>query len=150
MKNEYIFIKSGDKLEPYSIEDTSLISMLNDGDKVKVKKITKKRSLQQNRALHLFFIMVSDNLNDLGITFVYRGLKGQEIETPYTEILVKETLWKPIQKTLFDIESTTELDTEKINKILDILVNFFAEKGISISFPSRFDLLIEQLEKEGY
>lgn len=59
-------------------------------------------------------------------------------------------IWRPIQKTLFDIESTTKIDTAMINKILDVLVNFFANKGVQISFPSRFDLMVKEMEENGY
>lgn len=142
------FIKNINRLLPNTLEDYNFLESIEEGELVEVKKITKKRTLQQNRALHLFFKMLSDNFNDLGMTFVYRGLKGIELETPYTETLIKETLWKPIQKALFDIESTTELTTEMINKILETLNKFFGEKGIQVNFPSQFDLLVKQLEKE--
>ena len=114
---------------------------------VEIKLKRTKRSLSQNSALHLFFNWVSTELNNLGLTFNFNGLKGMELETPYTGLLVKEVVWKPIQMTLFGIESTTELDTEKINKILDVLIFFFAKNGVEIHFPSQFGLLVKELEK---
>lgn len=102
---------------------------------VELKEIKKTRSNLQNRALHLFFTMISDNLNELGQTFNYTGLKGQEMDIMFTPELVKETLWKPLQKALFKIESTTKLNTGQINEIVDVIVKYFGEKGILIEFP---------------
>jgi len=117
--------------------------------KLKITKINKKRTLTQNRALHLFFKHVSIELSRLGIQFNYTGLKGLELEIPYTGLLVKELIWKPIQKSLFDIDSTADLETGQINIILDVLVRFFADKGIQIRFPSQIDLMIKEFEKNG-
>jgi hypothetical protein len=88
-------------------------------------------------------------MNGLGMTFNYTGLKGSQMETAYTDFLVKEILWRPIQKTMFGFESTTQLETSQINAILDVLSNFFADRGVSISFPSQIDLLIRQYEENG-
>lgn len=149
-KKSNILIKQNDRLIPFDNESTLFVSKLEEGDKVLCDKMNKTRSSQQNRALHLFFKMIAENLNNEGITFIYRGLKGQELETQYTEHLVKEMIWRPIQKTIFNIESTTKLNTDMINKILDVLVNFFANKCIHISFPSRFDLMVKEMEDKGY
>jgi len=128
------------------------IKMVSDLDLSKVHnlKITckrGKRSLSQNSALHLFFQWVSDELNNMGLTFNFNGIKGMELEIPYTSTLVKECLWKPIQITLFDIDSTTKLDNIMINKILDVLIFFFAKNGIEIHFPNKFDLMVKELGK---
>lgn len=105
-------------------------------------KKNKTRTISQNSALHLYFEMISKELNDMGITFNYTGLKGIELETPYTAVLVKETLWKPIQLTLFKKESTTQLTTQEMNDIISILDKFFAERGVYMPFPS-IETLIE-------
>ncbi len=99
-------------------------------------KDKKKRSISQNAALHLYFKYISDELNDLGMAFGYDGIKGMRIETPYTETIVKHLVWKPIQIALFGYESTTQLTTQDIDKIIMIFSNYFAEQGIEISFPS--------------
>lgn len=117
---------------------------------LKITKKRAKRTLQQNRALHLFFKHIALNLNAMGITFNYSGLKGSEMEMPYTEYLVKETIWKPIQMTLFEIESTRDLETFHINSILDVLTNFFAKHKVNITFPSQIDLIAKRFEDEGY
>ena len=100
----------------------------------KVKKNT--RSLQQNKALHKFFGLISDKLNEMGIEFVYTGLKGNELRMQYTPDIVKDFFWRPIQKTLFDIDSTTEINTKQMNEVVDVITLFFADKGVVIEFPS--------------
>lgn len=98
------------------------------------------RTTRQNSALHLLFTIIANQLNEMGVEFKYFGLKGQIISTRHNPNLVKEHVWKPIQKALFEIESTTKLNTEQINEIVDILTKFFGERGIVIQFPSREQL----------
>ena len=100
------------------------------------------RTTKQNSALHLLFTIVSSQLNEMGIEFQYFGLKGQVLSVRHTPHLVKEMVWKPIQKALFDIESTTKINTQQINEIVDILAKYFSERGVVIQFPSK-----EQIEK---
>lgn len=106
---------------------------------IELKEIKPTRSNQQNRALHLYFQFCADELNNSGIEFCYKGLKGINIEIPWNAELFKSMVWKPIQLTLFDFESTTKLTTQQINTILDVLTRFFAERGISVNFPNNFD-----------
>ncbi len=109
----------------------------------KMGKIKETRSQKQNRALHLFFTIMSSELNELGAEFIYFGLKGQTLSTRYTPNIVKEHFWKPVQKSLFDIESTTKINTKQINEIIDVVTKFFAEKGVVVMFPN-IETLIEK------
>ena len=102
---------------------------------VELKHIKKTRSTNQNSSLHLFFTMISEQLNELGMEYIYFGLKGQEISLTYTPELVKTFFWKPIQLALFETESTTKLTTEQMNRIIDIIIKFFGDKGVVIEFP---------------
>lgn len=120
---------------------------------VELKEIKKTRSNQQNRALHLFFTFISDELNNLGMEFIYIGLNTPEISTMYTSDLVKNMVWRPIQIALFDIESTKLLSTEQMNQIIDVITKFLGDKGVVIEFPNIETLMNstysdEQLEKE--
>lgn len=101
-----------------------------------LSNLPKKRSSLQNAALHKLFEHISNELKELGITYRWKGLRGKEFETPYTGVIVKEFIWRPIQKTMFDKTSTTKLTTGEINEIFSVLSKFFAEKGICIEFPS--------------
>ena len=115
---------------------------LNNGHTVDLIKKMNTRTTKQNSALHMLFTIISSQLNEMGMEFKYFGLKGQLIHLRHTPHLVKEMVWKPIQRALFDVESTTKINTEQINEIVDVLAKYFGEKGIVIEFPSK-----EQLKK---
>lgn len=108
---------------------------------VEVREIKNTRSSQQNRALHLYFKFITQELNEMGHEFTYLGVKGYELSTTYTEEIVKNFFWRPIQKALFEIESTKEIDTDQMNQIIDVINKFFAEKGVFIPFPSYESLI---------
>ena len=110
---------------------------INKGYTVDLIQKKNTRTTKQNSALHLLFTIVSNQLNEIGIEFQYIGLKGSVISTRHTPNLVKEHVWKPIQKALFNIDSTTKLNTEQINEIVDVLTKYFGDKGIVIAFPSK-------------
>jgi len=110
--------------------------LMNQDCKFELKKIIESRSSLQNSSLHLFFVFVANELNNLGMTFSYDGLKLKGLESRYTELIVKEFIWRPIQIAMFDIQSTKKINTKQINEIIDVLVKFFGEKGIDLQFPS--------------
>lgn len=109
-----------------------------------VKPVKSQRTLNQNNALHLLFTQLADDMNDKGIDFKTL-LKVPLRPTPY---LIKEEMWKPLQKAMLGKVSTTELDkTEDINLIYDQLNKILIERtdgNISLPpFPS-LDLLIDE------
>jgi len=110
------------------------------------KAIKDTVSSVQFRALHLFFKWLAEALNEAGIDFQYHDLINEvPVSIMYTKELVKERIWKPIQKTMFDIDSTKDLETRMINDILDVLTLWFAERGIPIKFPNKIDMWIERM-----
>lgn len=115
----------------------NLRKYIEDGKKIELKVLSNRRTSKQNRALHKFYVIVTDVLNELGQEFRYSGLKGVELSTRYTPTIVKEFFWRPIQIALFDIESTRDLDTIKINEIADVMIKYFAEKGVHVDFPRK-------------
>jgi len=93
-----------------------------------------KRTLTQNRAMHKFFEMLSQDLNLAGLD-MKRTLKPS-VEIPWTAITVKEYLWKPIQDAMLEKESTTELSTKEVNAVYETLIRHLGEKfGITTEFP---------------
>lgn len=103
---------------------------------VEFKRIKRGRTINQNRAMHLFFKFISDKLNENGIEYVWRGLKGMTMNMQYNEFIVKEFLWKQIQLQLYGKESTTQLLSSEITEVADVIIKALAEIGISIQFPS--------------
>lgn len=102
---------------------------------IDVKPVKSVRTLQQNSALHMFFTLLADELNDKH--FDMRHLIRQEIELSWTTHSVKEYLWRPLQKALLGKKSTTKLDKIKdIDMIYDHLNRIIIErtKG-EVDFP---------------
>ena len=118
---------------------SELNRLIDKGEIVEVKKVSQTRTSIQNRSLHLFFTQVANELNDLGIPFVYHGLRGQELEMQWTGELFKNMTWKPIQEALFGTNSTTKLKREQIDPIFEVINKFFSDRGVEISFPNKFD-----------
>lgn len=104
----------------------------------KLKEYTPKpRTGQQNRALHLFYRILAETLNDAGLD--QRKVLKPSVSIPWTPKAVKENLWRPIQKALLGKESTTELSKlEDIDKVHELLMKHLGEKfGVEyIPFPS--------------
>jgi len=96
-----------------------------------------KRTLTQNAALHVFFSLLADELNNAGLD-MKRTLK-ESVEIPWTEKTVKDYLWRPIQEAVTSKHSTTELDRkEDIDKTYDVLMRHLGDKfGISVQFPDK-------------
>jgi len=115
--------------------------LINKGKKLELKEVKRNRSTQQNSALHVYFSIISVELNDLGLEYQYTGISGNTFELMYTPDLVKEYIWRPIQVALFKIKSTTKINTNQINEIIDVITKFFADREIVIEFPSIDSLL---------
>ncbi len=116
---------------------TKVATFISKGVNVELKEKRKIRTLQQNKAIHLYCEMIAEVLNDFGVTHKFRGIRGKELEVRFTKTLVKEVIWRPIQMSLFDKKSTTELTTKEVTEIAEPLEKFIAENyAIDLPFPS--------------
>ncbi len=111
----------------------------------KEKLTPKTRTNSQNNALHLYFSQLSEQLNNAGYTFT----NVLEMEMPFTPELIKESIWKPTQKEMFGIDSTTKLNTEMINKLIDVFSLHFGQRGIFVEFPS-WQGFLNKLDSQNY
>lgn len=99
-----------------------------------------ERSPLQNRALHLYFRHLSEELNDA-------GLDMKKVLRPHVDILwtpenIKEYIFRPIMKALLKKESTTELSTKEVNAVYEIINRHVSEKfGIHVPFPNEEELM---------
>ena len=109
-----------------------LLSAKEQSIDIKIYKNT--RTNRQNRALHLYFDLLSEALNDAG--FDMKAVMG-DVDIPFTPGTVKSHLWLPIQKAYLETDSTTKLKTNEITTVYDILNKHVGERtGISLSFPN--------------
>ena len=94
------------------------------------------RTKQQNKALHKYFEIVAETLNNAGLDM--RVVPKEEIEIPWSKETIKDFLWRPIQRAYLQKRSTTQLDTKDIDEIYDILTKHLGEKfGVFVEFPSK-------------
>lgn len=97
----------------------------------------RQRSLKQNNALHKYLTMVAHELCNGGYSMqdVVKAIPLVELIPNMS--LVKEVIWRPIQKTVYDKKSTTELTTAEVNKVYEMVSMFLAKNfEIDLPFPS--------------
>lgn len=93
-----------------------------------------QRTPRQNRAMHKYFDLLSEKLNEGGLDM--RVVMKPDVDLPWTPENVKNLLWRPIQEAYLKKHSTTELETGEINEIYEILTRHLGEKfGIFVDFP---------------
>lgn len=123
------------RLTPADEEARELLDTFQDADYVQIDiKNMDKRTVLQNSSLHLWCKQIADHLNkeDLTITDVIKA------ETQWNMNTVKENVFKPVVKSLYGKDSTTKLNRNEFEKIIDTMVLAFASKGIVIpDFPNR-------------
>lgn len=98
-----------------------------------------KRTLQQNKAMHKLFTVMSDTFNTLGLDM--RVVLKPEIKILWTPDAVKRELFKPVMKAMYGKESTTELTTSEVSKVYEQIAIVIGQKhGVVIEFPSKEQL----------
>jgi len=106
------------------------------------------RTAKQNRALHKWYSLVAHNMKEQGLS-MQQVLKPTYEITP-TMTLIKDCIWRPVQKSMTGKQSTTEITTKELQDIYLVIDKNFLEKWqIDLPFPSAENLhLLEQLIKE--
>lgn len=107
------------------------------------EKKEKNRTALQNRALHLYYEIVADTLNEAGLDM---KVMLPKVNIPWNKDTVKEYLWRPIQKEQLLKTSTTQLTTKDIDLIFDTLNRHLSEHGVTIPFPSIETIIEKQRE----
>ena len=99
------------------------------------KKPEEQRTDKQNASMHLYFRLLAEALNEHGLDM--KTVLKPGVEIPWNERMVKEFLWRPIQKVMTDKDSTTELNTVGPSDVHKVLDRMLAEKfGVSVDWPS--------------
>jgi len=81
--------------------------------------------------------MVARELENGGHTMQNVIQHINRVEITPTKENVKQIIWHEIQKALFGKKSTTELTTDEVNKVYEVMSMFLArEFEISLPFPS--------------
>lgn len=86
----------------------------------------RKRTLTQNRALHLFCGFLADTLNDAGLDM--RTVIKPDVEIAWNTYSVKEYLWKPIQRAMQGKESTADANRTDYTEVHEALCRHLAKR----------------------
>jgi len=94
-----------------------------------------QRTDSQNKALHVYFKLVADALNDAGLT-VQETLRHQ-MDIDWNEHRVKELIWRQAQKKILGKDSTKDLEKQMdIDIVYETINRWLASMGVdSIPFP---------------
>ena len=128
-------IKHEGRLIPHSEEDRELVDSFKDGAVYTVDiKNMDKRTLQQNKSIHKWCELIAKTLNKEDM-FIQDVIK---INTEWDMLKVKEMLFKPVVKSLYTKDSTTKLNKDEFELVIDTLVRIMAQKGITLpEFPNK-------------
>ena len=95
------------------------------------------RTLTQNSALHLYFELLANALNDAGLD-MKKVLEVKTGDVPWNKDTIKEVLWRPLQDAMTGEESTTKLSTTEVSEVYEVLNRHTASKlGVSVEWPTR-------------
>lgn len=111
--------------------------------------MTKKTvdSKAQWGALHKNFELIAEALNDAGYDVATVLLK-KPMPVPWSKASVKEQLWKPALKAHLEKDSTTQLNTDEVDEVDQIVKKFLAQEfGVDGGgFPSIEQIMLANYE----
>ena len=103
---------------------------------VTTMKTGKTRTNVQNASLHLYCGMVSGELNHQGLDM--HKVLSQDIAIPWSDTLVKELMWRPVQKSMIDETSTTKANRKDYGAIYDVISRHLAVNfSVNVPWPSK-------------
>jgi len=91
------------------------------------------RTNQQNKGIHAYCGEVARQMEARGLDM--KTVLKEGVPIAPTKELIKEYMWKPIQKALTGKESTTAINKKQVNEVYEYLSKLLAEKyDISVRF----------------
>jgi len=111
-----------------------------------MKSLRLQRTSQQNKALWLFFQILSDSLNLAGLDM--RVVLKPSVEISWTKQNIHNYLWVPIQQEKFGKKSTKDLTTKEVQEVYEEVNRFMSGFGLHIPFPSIEELLNQQRNED--
>lgn len=88
------------------------------------------------------FEKLADQLNDAGYD-VMKTLR-HDVAIPWTSTLIKELIWRQIQKAMYDKQSTADLTSGEMQLVYDTLNRHLGERfGLHCPWPS-IEALVEE------
>jgi len=119
---------------------TKLVEVTKDCYITEAKKVPQTRTSRQNRAIHLWFTQVANELNEKGLDM--RAVLKKDLPIRWSKESVKEHLWRTVQKTLLGKTSTTKLKRHEVDEIYNYLVDALTIKSNGMleipPFPNKY------------
>lgn len=116
--------------------------MLN--DELLADKIYPQRTTLQNRSLHLYFTLLARALNDAGLDM--REVLKPEVYMPWNKATVKDFLWKPVLRAMFQKDHTAKMTSKETTEVFETLNRHLGERfGIHSEWPS-LDVIMLKLK----
>ena len=126
-----VAIKTAHKYEA----ENKIKELFKSDEIVSIKCLEKRRTTQQNKALHLYFTLLATELNDSG--YDMKKTISKEMDINWNSYNIKEYLWRPLQKSLIGHKRTSQLKTNQIDEVYEVLNRVIAERtGVHVPFPS--------------
>ena len=105
---------------------------------IRVKIETGMRTHRQNNAMQVYCRLLAEALNDAGYDIKKTFSEGISADIPWTQDLVREIIWKGIQKPTIGKVSTTLAKSNEYDMVYEVVNRFTSTRfGISVPFPSR-------------
>ena len=99
---------------------------------------------KQRNSIFAYCSELADTLNASGQDM--RKVLKPEVEIPWTKMNVHKFMWKPVQKLLFDTNSTRDLETRQVSEVYETLNRHTAKRGVSVKFPSKEEEMLNPLK----
>lgn len=97
----------------------------------------KQRTTQQNKAIHKYFELLADALNESGWEMKRLLSQKPEIEIPWTPSSIKECIWRPVLRAMTGEDSTTKMNTVDPSEIYQVVDRHISQlTGVHVEFPS--------------
>ena len=106
-----------------------------------VNKEEKKRTIQQNRAMHKYCEQLSKELNDAGISQKLL-LEGLEIDNSADSI---KSLFRSLGEAKYHKDSTAKFTTKEMSDIYEELNRHLAHLGVHVPWPSQEELSYKEI-----
>ena len=98
-------------------------------------KTAKTRTQRQNRALHVFCRQLAETVREKDFDTAKFFKSGFEV--PFTTEIVKDNVWKPIQRAVTNKERSSKLSRTEVSEVFDVINRLLAEKGIHVPWPEK-------------
>ena len=135
----------GFNIPDYNNLASSIRDLPNGKWQIDIKK--PQRTIKQNAALHKWFTIISEEMNQKGVPLSVK-IGNKQIDRQWDADEVKNNLFRPTMKAILKKQSTTQLNTKEVDKICAPIIDWLIKEWeIVCFFPSQYELSLKTLTK---